>query len=340
MSAAVSLCLVALVAECLTQYPYYLAYFNQLAGGPRNAYKHLVDSSLDWGQDLCRLKRWLKEHDLDGAGKAPVYLAYFGTARPSYYHIRATELCRTEPRFPAPLSEGVYCISATALQQIYSLCPARWCADYERSYQEGLQCVRLFGAKDPLARSQFTQARYGTPWNVIVRLFYDLRLGRLCAFLRRREPDDNIGYSILVYRLTTEDLQNALSGPPVELDQTPRTTPYSERAREIKICTNRAWALATSPIGSVRNGAEAVELARRANQFCGGRQPLVLDVLAAAYAEAGRFPEALETASKALRLATQQNNRASATALQARITLYKAGKPFHQPLPASSVPPR
>ena len=59
-------------------------------------------------------------------------------------------------------------------------------------------------------------------------------MGRLCAFLRRREPDDNIGYSILIYRMTTEDLREALSGPPVELDKTPRATQDLDRAREIE----------------------------------------------------------------------------------------------------------
>ena len=61
------------------------------------------------------------------------------------------------------------------------------------------------------------------------------------------------------------------------------------------------------------------------------QRPDVLDTLAAAYAEAGRFPEALATARKALELATQQNNRALADALRAHIALYEAGKPYHQP---------
>ncbi len=61
-----------------------------------------------------------------------------------------------------------------------------------------------------------------------------------------------------------------------------------------------------------------------------------VDTLAAAYAEAGRFPEALATARKALELARQQNNPALANALRTRIALYEAGKPLRQ---ASSSPP-
>jgi Tfp pilus assembly protein PilF len=91
-----------------------------------------------------------------------------------------------------------------------------------------------------------------------------------------------------------------------------------------------AWLLATCSDASLRNGAEAVQLAQRANQLSGGKQPEVLDTLAAAYASAGWFPEALATARKALALARQQNNRVLADALQDRITLYEAGRPYHQ----------
>ena len=91
-----------------------------------------------------------------------------------------------------------------------------------------------------------------------------------------------------------------------------------------------AWLRATCSEASLRNSAEAVELAQRANQLCGGKRPDVLDALAAAYAAAGWFPEALATARKALELARQQNNRALADALQDRIACYEAGKPYRQ----------
>ena len=91
-----------------------------------------------------------------------------------------------------------------------------------------------------------------------------------------------------------------------------------------------AWLRATCSDASLRNGDEAVALAERANRLTGGKQPEVLDTLAAAYAEAGWFPEALATARKALELARQQNNRALADALQDRIARYEAGKPYRQ----------
>jgi superkiller protein 3 len=99
---------------------------------------------------------------------------------------------------------------------------------------------------------------------------------------------------------------------------------------------NLAWLRATCPQASLRNGGEAIEHARRADQLCGSQRADVLDALAAAYAEAGRFSEALSTARKALDLATRQKAQAMADALRTRIALYEVGKPYHQPLSASA----
>jgi tetratricopeptide (TPR) repeat protein len=119
---------------------------------------------------------------------------------------------------------------------------------------------------------------------------------------------------------------------------------YYQEALEIQpdcvvVLKNLAWLRATCPAAALRNGAEAIAFARQANQLTGARRPQVLDALAAAYAEAGRFPEALATARKALELATRQNNLAAANALRARIALYEAGRPFHQE-PSVSAPLR
>ena len=98
----------------------------------------------------------------------------------------------------------------------------------------------------------------------------------------------------------------------------------------VAILNRMAWLLATQPDASLRNGAEAVELARRAMQLLGGADPSNLDTLAAAYAEAGRFPEAVQSAERALALATQQNQQSLAESIQAKIQLYKAGTPFRE----------
>ena len=72
-----------------------------------------------------------------------------------------------------------------------------------------------------------------------------------------------------------------------------------------------------------------MELAQRANQFAGGGNPVFLGTLATAYAEAGRFPEAVETAQRALQLAEAQSNPALADAIRSKLKLYQAGSPFH-----------
>jgi len=97
------------------------------------------------------------------------------------------------------------------------------------------------------------------------------------------------------------------------------------------LALNRAaLVLAASPDASLRNGAEAVALAQRAVELSGGRDPALLDTLAAAYAEAGRFPEATRTARRALDLAKQQRDSQLAQALSSRIALYEAGTPFRE----------
>jgi len=91
-----------------------------------------------------------------------------------------------------------------------------------------------------------------------------------------------------------------------------------------------AWVLATSPSAAVRNGNQAVELARQANQLAGGNNPVFLRTLAAALAEAGRFDEAKRTAEKALALAPAAGRPDLATPLSGELKLYAAGLPFHE----------
>jgi Flp pilus assembly protein TadD len=90
--------------------------------------------------------------------------------------------------------------------------------------------------------------------------------------------------------------------------------------------SNLAWLLATSPAAAVRNGGEALKVAARAVDLSRGRDASMLDALAAAYAEAGRFQEAVETARRALELAPQ----ALIPALKARLAMYQRSEPFRE----------
>jgi tetratricopeptide (TPR) repeat protein len=102
--------------------------------------------------------------------------------------------------------------------------------------------------------------------------------------------------------------------------------PESAEAR--RSLANIAWRLATSPNPSLRNGTKALELARKTDQLAGGNDPMLAAILAAAYAEAGRFDQAVTAARRALQLATGQNNTAMVSAIQAQLNGYQVGSPF------------
>jgi 4-amino-4-deoxy-L-arabinose transferase-like glycosyltransferase len=121
--AAVGLLAAWYAASTLRVHPYYLAYFNEAAGGPRHGYRHLVDSSLDWGQDLKGLKRYLDRHRI-----GRIKLSYFGTADPGYYRIPCDYLPGSMRPAPERLvlfvrPGDVVVVSATNLQGVY-LAPA------------------------------------------------------------------------------------------------------------------------------------------------------------------------------------------------------------------------
>ena len=108
--------LVALqMAECARITPDYLAFFNELAGGPGHGPEYLVDSNIDWGQDVKKLGLWLDAHA--GNRRARVY--YFGNAQMRYYGI-------DEMGYPGPLDQkgwdeiDEYCVAnVTPLQGVY-----------------------------------------------------------------------------------------------------------------------------------------------------------------------------------------------------------------------------
>jgi tetratricopeptide (TPR) repeat protein len=94
------------------------------------------------------------------------------------------------------------------------------------------------------------------------------------------------------------------------------------------ILSRLAWVLATDPDLSVRNGPRAVALALRAKELTAGDDPAILYTLAAAYAEAGRYPEANATAQTALNQAEAAKNAALSAALKEAIRLISASRPI------------
>src|ERR1051326_3373386 len=100
---------------------------------------------------------------------------------------------------------------------------------------------------------------------------------------------------------------------------------------------NLAWILATSSDESVRNGTEAIELAQKACQQTQNKNPMPMGTLAAAFAEAGRFPDAIATAEKAANLAAAAGNAQFAAINRQLLQLYRSGKAYHE-RPATRKP--
>jgi tetratricopeptide (TPR) repeat protein len=98
-----------------------------------------------------------------------------------------------------------------------------------------------------------------------------------------------------------------------------------------------AWLLATSTEASLRNGPNALALARQLARLSGGENPALLDTLAAAYAENSQFPEAIDADQKALALALFQNNPALANTLREHIKSFQAGSPLRSHSPTDTV---
>jgi hypothetical protein len=126
-----------------------LAYFNALAGGPAAGYTRLVDSSLDWGQDLVRLQTWLSAKGEDRVG-----LVYFGSAPPAAYGVRTVDW-RVLGRGSIDRDAKFVVVSATYLQGVF-LC--------------------------------------GDPF----------------AALRTLRPSDRIGYSLMAYDVSRDEVRRAL----------------------------------------------------------------------------------------------------------------------------------
>ncbi len=207
-------------------YPDYLAYFNPLVGGASKGYEHLVDSSLDWGMDLPKVKQWLDKHDPDN--REPVYLAYFGTDSPDYHGIVSFRLPGNpdwRPYDVFPYAPGFYVISATLYESVYTVTFGPWNSEFEDRYQYSLKNILAYEAarNDPAKLAELLRQHPQKFWDDEYGGLEKFRFGRLCAWLRhhRPVPDAAIGHSILIWHLDAKDIEAALLGPPPEIDDSP-----------------------------------------------------------------------------------------------------------------------
>jgi Flp pilus assembly protein TadD len=137
-----------------------------------------------------------------------------------------------------------------------------------------------------------------------------------------RDPDTctemaTLDYALGNWRRVVTDLQYTLTLKP-------------DPGAEVTALNNLAWVLATCPDDSVRNGMQAIHYAESACRLTGFKQSGMVNTLAAAYAEAGRFPDAIATAQTAIQLANAAGDKNAAAATSQLLAQYQAGKPWRE----------
>jgi hypothetical protein len=195
---------------CATSFyarPDYLAFVNLLGGGMDGGYRDLTDGSEDWGLGLPQLKAWLDEHD--PGDTVPSFLAYRGMDSPAYRGIPSQNLFTAVDRRSGVLAlrPGYYCVSASVLEGV-TLAGGPWNSTYEAEYRRVCQLMDGASALTGEAREKAYAQLYAP--------FVALRVARICAWLRRpqsRPPEAFVGHSILVWRLTEKEIDDALTGP-------------------------------------------------------------------------------------------------------------------------------
>lgn len=186
-------------------YPHYLAYFGPVAGG--SGWRLLVDSSLDWGQELPALRSWLQANN--AGGRERVFLSYFGSDQPEFHGIQATRLpFTTSAKFrqrwyePGP---GLYVVSATMLQQVYGPARGRWSVEAEAWFRR-LRAMELEFREAADAGGAIHDDDTYELWE----RYDQLRFARLCHYLKARRPEAVINQSLFVFRLDDSELDQVL----------------------------------------------------------------------------------------------------------------------------------
>jgi len=174
--------------------PRLLGYFNEAAGGWRTGYRHLADSNLDWGQDLLRLRNRLR----DAPPGRPVWLSQAGDPPlPPGTPVRWLLGEGSHEPSAGPIAGGIYVISATDLLGVYRPL-ARVATWRDPRLTEQYEALASNGGRRGAATA-------GSP----IDAFEALRRLRLISRLAQREPDERIGTSLFLYRLSDDQVAEA-----------------------------------------------------------------------------------------------------------------------------------
>jgi protein O-mannosyl-transferase len=143
----------------------------------------------------------------------------------------------------------------------------------------------------------------------------------------RLQPDVEVHLQLATLLYETGQFREALA----EYRQVLGMQPDSQEG-----LSNQAWLLAACSDPTVRDGREAVRLAGRACRLTDFKQAQMVGVLAAAYAEAGRFTDAVATAQQAIEVATAAGDTNFVATIRRLLALYRTGRPYHE-APSSSA---
>jgi hypothetical protein len=106
-------CAAIVALESASIYPDYLAFFNAASGGPAAGPRYLLDSNIDWGEDVKKLRTWLRARHIDG-----VCMFYFGNTGVEFYGIPMQHLPRTQE---TDLRQNLNCVAAISVTNLYGL---------------------------------------------------------------------------------------------------------------------------------------------------------------------------------------------------------------------------
>ncbi len=175
--AIVGLCVAVSTAATLTIHPHYLAYFNWASGGASRGAEHLIDSNIDWGQDLVGLKRWV---DKNAPGQ-PIGIAYFGQINPNIFNMRNEPL---DWYLPPPSPETM------------EVLPLRYLRDRKSMPLK----PGYYAASVSLVK--------GLPWRVYDSTRWSPYEAKKDTFsyFDQLKPIDQVGHSILIYKVTEDDV--------------------------------------------------------------------------------------------------------------------------------------
>jgi tetratricopeptide (TPR) repeat protein len=241
-----------------------------------------------------------------------------------------TDALRLQPTFPAPrinlarvlAQEGK---SAQAVQEIEKLNPT-----FQPEGHRQLAETFLMMMNTNAALEQYSSAVQLAPTNAAVRETLGLLLAN-----QGKIPEATEQFNALVQLRPDAQSHYRLALSLLIQGKAEESITHYEEAIRLKPdwpepLNDLAWLFATYPRAELRNGPQAVELAERACKLTNFKEARFLGTLDAAYAESGRFPEAITTAEEAKNLAVAAGDKTIADLADERLKLYRSGLAYHQ----------